>query len=283
MTSIRLDICGITAEIKLISSNNCYNKIKNRYHKFLGYQNKHKPNIIMALKSIRLSHNNLLNKATLINEYDKTLIMKGGGFYCRLSNRNGCWEGGGIINENIFQFDSLLRLIWSQILLLSDGFLIHAFGTYFNTKGYLFPGASGSGKTTMAKKSPYSSVLSDEVVGVRIIKGKPYIMGTPFWGEFQEGGQPVHYPLCGIYFLKKNKTVELEPLIKPLAMKRILKLILFFGRQSGYHEVDKSIVTSGIQKLLNIINQYLTKIPTYQISLAKNTRYETIMRIISQH
>ncbi|MFH1231914.1 MAG: hypothetical protein V1709_10515, partial [Planctomycetota bacterium] len=283
MTFIHLNICGITSEIKLSGTNNCYNEIRKRYQKFLCSSNKHRPNLRISLKTIRLHRNNLPDEVPLINECNNTLRIKGRGFDCRISDKNGYWNGNGIVDDNIYQFDSLLRLLWSQILLLNDGFLIHSFGANFNNKGYLFPGPSGSGKTTLAKKAPYSDVLSDEVVGMRIIKGQPYLMGTPFWGEFQKGGQPVCCPLCGIYFLKKNKPVGLKPLITTLVTKKLLKLVLFFGNQSVSGGSNKSMVINSVQKLLNVIDRYLTKIPAYQINLAKNTRYETIMKMITRN
>ena len=179
------------------------------------------------------------------------------------------------MEKNIYQFDTLLRLLYSHFLIKDGGFLIHACGINHKNNGYLFAGKSGSGKTTLARKSPFLNVLSDELVGLRLTGGKPLLMGTPFCGEFRKGGQPVSCVLNGIYFLNKDASPKLIPLPPSLALKKLFKLMLFFDKGSD------SVINT--QKLLRLAGRYLLNKKTYQINLAKKTSYKTILKMISHN
>src|SRR3989339_429650 len=271
MASICLAICGITTRINLINRNRFYIAIKKRYRNFLDPANSRIPDINLFIKTIE-NGRTAPNAIPSVELSNKTLLIKGNGFTCNISHKNRTWTGTGTTEENIYQIDTLLRLLYSHFLIKNEGFLIHACGINHKNKGYLFAGKSGSGKSTLAKKSPVLNVLSDELVGLRLAGKRPLLMGTPFWGEFRKGGQPVSCVLNGIYFLNKNTFLKLTPLPPPLAMKKLLKLILFFNKGSD------SI--ANIQRMLNSAGKYLSKQKTYQINLAKKTPYKTIIKMI---
>ncbi len=274
MASIWLAICGITTRVNLICGNGFHIDIKKRYHNFLRPANNRRPDINLSLKTINNGHNapDALPSVDLTN---KTLRIRGRGFACNIFRKSGAWTGTGAIEENIYQFDTLLRLLHSHFMLNDGGFLIHACGINQKNKGYLFAGKSGSGKTTLARKSPFLNVLSDELVGLRLTRNKPILMGTPFWGEFREGGQPASCALNGIYFLNKASATKLIPLPPTLALKKLFKLILFFDKGSN------SII--NIQRLLDSAGKYLLNKRAYQINLTKNTLYKTILKIVSNN
>jgi len=274
MASICLAICGITTRINIKNNNKLYTDTVKRYRKFLAPIKNCRPDIKLSLKIINNNRSigNGIPSVKLINE---TVCIKGSGFACDISRKDKIWAGHGIIEENIYQFDTLLRLLHSHFMLKDGGFLIHACGINHKNNGYLFAGKSGSGKTTLARKSPFLNVLSDELVGLRLTGSKPALMGTPFWGEFQKGGQPVSCALNGIYFLNKAATAKLTPLPPSLALKKLFKLILFFDKGSD------SIINT--QRLLNSAGGYLLNKRAYQINLAKNTSYKTILRMVSHN
>ncbi|MBI5779765.1 MAG: hypothetical protein HZA49_09980 [Planctomycetes bacterium] len=274
MASICLAICGITTKVNLVSGNGFHIAVKKRYRNFLHPTNNRRPDINLYIKTIS-NHLPIPDTRPSIDLTNKTLRIKGGGFTCAISRKNGLWEGNGVMEENIYQLDTLLRLLYSHFLIKDNGFLIHACGINHENSGYLFAGRSGTGKTTLAKKAPYHNVLSDELVGLRFSGRNPILMGTPFWGEFQRGGQPISCALKGIYFLNKNTRPKLIPLSPSSAMKKLLKLVLFFGIGS------RSDITA--QQILNSAARYLLCKPTYQINMAKNTHYKTIIRIISHN
>src|SRR5205823_10646703 len=99
--------------------------------------------------------------------------------------------------------DSLLRVVLSLVLPRQGGLLVHAAGLARDGRGYLFPGVSGAGKTTVARLSPDATLLSDELSIVTACTESPYLHGTPFWGELARAGENRAVSLAGIYFLRK--------------------------------------------------------------------------------
>lgn len=93
---------------------------------------------------------------------------------------SGC-EGRVFPDINIL--DSLLRILYSYLLVEDKGFLIHSSAS----EGKLYTGPAGSGKTTSVKDNKV--ILSDDVVGLRKGNEKWFMCSTPFTGEY-EGGIP---------------------------------------------------------------------------------------------
>lgn len=88
------------------------------------------------------------------------------------------------------------------------GILLHAAGIVYEGKGYLFPGFSTAGKSTISRlflNDGRATVLSDDRIILRYIDDQFYIYGTPWHGEadiFSNEGAP----LQSIYFLEKDTT-----------------------------------------------------------------------------
>jgi hypothetical protein len=91
--------------------------------------------------------------------------------------------------ENIYSFDSMLRLIFSLVLFTQNGLLLHSSGIVYKNKGFLFVGRSGKGKSTLVKNSVSRNedikILSDELVGVMVINSSVFTYKSPFWGELK--------------------------------------------------------------------------------------------------
>lgn len=85
--------------------------------------------------------------------------------------------------ENIFLFDSLLRVVVSMILIDNRGCLLHSAGVVRNGYVELYAGKSGSGKSTLAKKFHPKDVLSDELCPVWVKNGKVYSCKSIFYSE----------------------------------------------------------------------------------------------------
>ncbi|MGM0442460.1 MAG: hypothetical protein ACQEQC_08595 [Elusimicrobiota bacterium] len=84
----------------------------------------------------------------------------------------------GSIFKDIHILDSLLRIIYSRLLLNRNGFLIHAAAA----GGEIFTGPAGSGKTTSVRKN--KDMLGDDVVALKNTGQQWEIFSTPFTGEF---------------------------------------------------------------------------------------------------
>jgi hypothetical protein len=71
-------------------------------------------------------------------------------------------------SPNPYSIDSVLRILHSLVLAREGGFLVHAASAIRNGRAFLFAGASGAGKTTIARLAPPDVVLlTDEISYVR--------------------------------------------------------------------------------------------------------------------
>ena len=88
---------------------------------------------------------------------------------------------------NPSRVDCMLRVLYATILPRVGGMLIHSCGLRHAEVGVVFPGRSGAGKTTLARKAPDADdVLSDELVAVRRADdGGWRVHGTPVLGRLR--------------------------------------------------------------------------------------------------
>ena len=86
-----------------------------------------------------------------------------------------------------FVLSSMLRIVYSQAVLLHDAFSVHASAVYADGKAFLFMGESGTGKSTHAalwlKHVPGCGLLNDDNPAVRVIGGVVKAYGTPWSGK----------------------------------------------------------------------------------------------------
>jgi hypothetical protein len=149
--------------------------------------------------------------------------------------------------------NSFLRFIYSLVLLKEPGFLVHAAGLIKNEKGYIFPGKSGVGKTTIARLSPGAILLSDDIPLVKT-GNAPLIFGTPFWGDLAVAGEKTSAPLEGIYFPVKDKKSYTEGLKPKQVFERLLPNVVFFFKNEKFSK-----------QLFNLCFDLATKVPGYEL------------------
>jgi len=149
--------------------------------------------------------------------------------------------------------NSFLRFLYSLVLLKEPGFLVHAAGLIKNEKGYIFPGKSGVGKTTIARLSPGATLLSDDIPLVKM-GGTPLIFGTPFWGDLAVGGKKTSAPLAGIYFPVKDKKSYTERLKPRQVFEKILPNVVFFFKNEKFSK-----------QLFDLCFDLAAKVPGYEL------------------
>lgn len=149
--------------------------------------------------------------------------------------------------------NSFLRFIFSVILLKEQGFLVHASGLVKNGVGYIFPGKSGAGKTTITQLSPDATLLSDDLPLVKI-GGTPVIFGTPFWGGLAVAGEKTSTTLAGIYFPIKDKENYVERLTPKKAFEKLLPNAVFFFKNEKFSK-----------QLFKLCFDFATNIPGYEL------------------
>lgn len=97
----------------------------------------------------------------------------------------------------------MFHLLMVSLLGQDAGLFIHACGIDDNGVGYLFPGSSGCGKTTIAGLwKDGAAVLNDERIILRRRGNSFWIYGTPWHGEHERVSSH-GVPLEKIFFLQK--------------------------------------------------------------------------------
>lgn len=132
-----------------------------------------------------------------------------------------------------FSLDSFMRVMMSLVLLEAPGLLVHAASLARDEGAYLFPGRSGSGKTTVARLSPDAILLSDELSIVTLERGGAVCHGTPFWGELARGGTNRRRRLRAVHFLAQADHDAARPLGPRAALQALLPNVVFFARDAG--------------------------------------------------
>jgi hypothetical protein len=111
------------------------------------------------------------------------------------------------VRSSIYSIDALLRVVLATIAVHHNTLFIHSAAVATDSYAVVFPGKSGSGKTTVSRLCTHRTVLNDEIVCVAVDSGNTVrVFGTPFWGEMGTG--PVYaasYPVREIRFLRKSR------------------------------------------------------------------------------
>lgn len=116
----------------------------------------------------------------------------------------------------------LFHLLMISLLSQGYGVLVHACGIDDNGNGYLLPGSSTNGKTTMARLwEDEAVVLNDERIVLRQNEGRIWIYGTPWHGEY-ERFSPHGVPLNKIFFLHHAETNNISLMKGSSATLRLL-------------------------------------------------------------
>jgi len=160
-----------------------------------------------------------------IDSLNRTCDMLGNGFEGEflMDKMEGRVKSGHHVGINSF-----LRIVFSMILLKEKGFIAHASSLIRDGKGYIFPGKSGAGKTTITRLTPDGTLLTDEVSLVRKVNGKFRAYGTPFWGELAIGGENTSAPLNKIFFPVKDDKNYVKELKTLKALEMILPNVIFY-------------------------------------------------------
>ena len=158
--------------------------------------------------------------------------------------------------------DAFLRVFYSMALLETSGLLLHAASLGRHDHAYVFPGRSGTGKTTVTRLSPTSVVLSDEIAAVRTGRDGALAYGTPFWGELARAGENEALPLAGIYFLHQASAHARESLDRVDAIAQILANALFFAR-------DRGLTT----RVLDVAANLATAVPCFRLDFRRDPHF----------
>lgn len=156
-----------------------------------------------------------------------------------------------IFNPFSYPLDQVLLMYF---LAQKEGALIHAAGINIHGRGYIFPGKSGAGKTTMSKlliAKNHHGLLSDDRIVVRKTGRKFIAFGTPWPGE---GKIAVNksVPLSGIFFMMQSSTNRIEEISPQKALEKLLPVISI----PWYDAITMNSILSFCEDLISSIPAY---------------------------
>lgn len=141
-----------------------------------------------------------------------------------------------------------------------EGLLLHGAGIVIDGQGLVFFGASGQGKSTVARLAQgQGDVLTDETVIVRLTPAGPTLLSTPFWGlstpvEQTQQNQRVEVPLHALYSLIHAPEFTLTPLSPARAVMELL--------------TSEKVATERVSSAsawLAMAGQLVQQVPLYQL------------------
>jgi hypothetical protein len=177
------------------------------------------------------------------------------------------WVGTGRCELSPYALDCALRVIYSVLLPREGALLVHSCGLRHAEIGVVFPGVSGQGKTTLARKAPDADdVLSDEMIAIRHTDMGWRVSGTPFWGDFARGGISMRsWPLRALAFLSQRDTVEMSPVTSSEAALRLLECMLCFQTDRATVERNLALVSRLCSDVRSVEAQLTRDATTAQI------------------
>jgi hypothetical protein len=162
-------------------------------------------------------------------------------------------DGGKMLSPVLYPLDQLLMV---HVLTQNQGALIHAAGIELHGNGYIFPGRSGGGKSTLMFKFSERKdfgLLSDDRMAVRKIDHQFLACGTPWAGEAGIADNKCA-PLAGIFFISHGSSNRIEAMEPREAFERLMPVTSV----PWYHE---ELMT----KALSFCNDLLSHVPAYEL------------------
>jgi hypothetical protein len=184
---------------------------------------------------------------------DDLLIAERGDFILHI-DENCTKADGEILKDSFLGLIAVLKIIFAVAAIEQDSFFIHAGATCFRGQGWLFPGRSGMGKSTIVKRLVSHVPLSDEMTLVSFEEGKCFIHATPFSSELPSIPKPASAPLKGIFFLDKDKAFAKREITSGEALHRLLQNVIVWGQDKKSERIlsiTESIVKSCKSYILN--------------------------------
>ncbi len=166
-------------------------------------------------------------------------------------------------NTEVFAVESFLRICYSFLAVEHEGLLLHSAGVLRDGSGYIFPGQSGTGKSTIASlATDRETILSDEMVVVRKRAGDYTVYSTPFYGTNESMEQNTGGPLKAAFLPVKDDEVYLEETRPARALSKLLASVLFFGREPSLS-----------QRLVDIATDLVAHVPFYEMHFRRDSSF----------
>ncbi|MBN1983300.1 MAG: hypothetical protein JW795_17320 [Chitinivibrionales bacterium] len=233
---MKTKLCTIAiAQIPLgfvLGNRQMFDLIQKRYHGFLSTQN---PKVTIHCTFYRSHSLTDTGTAIVLDQLSESRWhIRRQDFDCQINGTTAAVS----LNQSIYSFDAFLRVLFSLVLPLSNTLLVHCSGLTLNSYASLFVGASGCGKSTIARlgAAANATILNDEICAVSVKKKSggattsAVAYATPFWGEMRSGPTvDGGFRIAGIYFLHQSSTTKKEALSVAQRVRRLLECVCVFG------------------------------------------------------
>jgi hypothetical protein len=233
-------------------------KLKSHYYGFVGASERAEFNFNIELTNSRI--NDPDDEVTVTRRAGLWRFARGD-FQAEWnmdSKRGNIWQ-----SANLYSIDAALRIFHTVVLAKRGGFLLHAASAIRDGKAFLFAGASGAGKTTIARLAPADvTLLTDEVSYVTTNANGYAAYGTPFAGELAKSGENVSAPITALYLLAHGPANRIESVRPAESVRAVLANILFFAEDE---ELIYSIFRSACQLVERIPVYRLTFVPDFRV------------------
>jgi hypothetical protein len=209
----------------------------------------------------------LIAPDTFDADADVEVWLEGGEWRMRRGDFEARWnpaerQGQVLQSANPYSIDSVLRIVHTLMLAPEGGFLVHASSAVRNGKAYLFSGVSEAGKTTIARLAPSDvALLTDEASYVRKQNGRYLAYGTPFAGELGAPGKNISAPIEALYLLEKGGENRIEEIAPAMAVRRLLRNILFFAHQPEL-----------VGQVFESVCSFVAAVPVFQLTFFPDER-----------
>jgi hypothetical protein len=166
-------------------------------------------------------------------------------------------------------FENLFRVLACYRLFAEGTIVMHSAAFTDGSRGFLFCGRSGAGKTTLCGLADelHLSILSDELNAVTRCGGRLALQAMPFAGDF--GGAPSPhppYPLTGLLGLDHGLTPRLHGCSKAEAVSRIVA-------SCPYVNADPLLV----DELTSRVTQLVSRVPFRILTFARDTTFWSVL------
>jgi hypothetical protein len=155
----------------------------------------------------------------------------------------------------------LNQVVWILLLSRGRGLLFHACGIDDHGRGYLFAGNSEDGKSTTARLwfGHGLTVLNDDRIIVKEKRGKLWMYGTPWHGDFKEHSSH-GLPVDKLFFLRhgKKNRVQVKSGVEAVSMLLARSFPPFWDKQ-------------GMAFTVEFCQHLASKIPCYELTFVPDS------------
>jgi hypothetical protein len=171
--------------------------------------------------------------------------------------------------------DGLDRIFLVSFLSMnSTGILMHCCGVVDDGYGLIFVGSRGVGKSTLARlwsTEGDAEILSDECIGIRLVKDQPYIYGTPWFSNSRKYSN-YSAPLKKIFLLSHSQTNRARRISANNAFRNLaVHTILPF-----WDEV-------GLKNSLDFLSKIALDVPSYELEFFPDKKIIEFIREIVEN